>query len=29
LDSQLGEAHSVLALLKFTHDFDWAGAEEE
>ncbi len=29
LDSQLGEAHSVLALLKFTRDFDWAGAEEE
>jgi serine/threonine-protein kinase len=29
LDSQLGEAHSVLALLKFTHDFDWAGAEQE
>ena len=29
LDGQLGEAHSVLALLKFTHDFDWAGAEQE
>jgi serine/threonine protein kinase/tetratricopeptide (TPR) repeat protein len=29
LDGELGEAHSVLALLKFTHDFDWAGAEEE
>jgi serine/threonine-protein kinase len=29
LDSQLGEAHSVLALLKFTRDFDWAGAERE
>jgi serine/threonine protein kinase/tetratricopeptide (TPR) repeat protein len=29
LDSDLGEAHSVLALLKFTHDFDWAAAEEE
>jgi serine/threonine protein kinase/Tfp pilus assembly protein PilF len=29
LDDQLGEAHSVLALLKFTHDFDWAGAERE
>ena len=29
LDGQLGEAHSVMALLKFTHDFDWAGAEEE
>ena len=29
LDGELGEARSVLALLKFTHDFDWAGAEEE
>jgi serine/threonine protein kinase/Tfp pilus assembly protein PilF len=29
LDGQLGEAHSVLALLKFTRDFDWAGAERE
>jgi serine/threonine-protein kinase len=29
LDGQLGEAHSVLALLKFTHDFDWTGAEAE
>ena len=29
LDAQLGEAHSVLALLKFTRDFDWAGAERE
>ena len=29
LDSELGEAHSVLALLKCVHDFDWAGAEEE
>jgi eukaryotic-like serine/threonine-protein kinase len=29
LDNQLGEAHSVLALLKFTHDFDWSGAERE
>jgi eukaryotic-like serine/threonine-protein kinase len=29
LDNGLGEAHSVLALLKFVHDFDWAGAEEE
>jgi eukaryotic-like serine/threonine-protein kinase len=27
LDSTLGEAHSVLATLKFIHDFDWAGAE--
>jgi serine/threonine protein kinase/Tfp pilus assembly protein PilF len=29
LDSQLGEAHSVLALLKFSREFDWAGAERE
>jgi serine/threonine-protein kinase len=29
LDSGLGEAHSVSALLKLVHDFDWAGAEEE
>jgi serine/threonine-protein kinase len=29
LDNELGEAHSVLALLKFVHDFDWAGAEAE
>jgi serine/threonine-protein kinase len=29
LDGQLGEAHSVSALLKMIHDFDWAGAEEE
>ncbi|HTS88921.1 MAG TPA: protein kinase [Gemmatimonadales bacterium] len=29
LDNDLGEAHAVLALLKFTHDFDWAGAEQE
>ncbi|MEA2712590.1 MAG: adenylate cyclase [Gemmatimonadales bacterium] len=29
LDGELGEAHSVMALLKFTHDFDWAGAEAE
>ena len=29
LDSELGEAHSVLALLKMVHDFDWVGAEEE
>jgi serine/threonine-protein kinase len=27
LDSSLGEAHSVLATLKFIYDFDWAGAE--
>lgn len=29
LDDELGEAHSVLALLKFVHEFDWAGAERE
>jgi serine/threonine-protein kinase len=29
LDSGLGEAHSVLALLKCVHDFDWTGAEQE
>jgi eukaryotic-like serine/threonine-protein kinase len=29
LDSGLGEAHSVLALLKCVHDFDWSGAEKE
>jgi serine/threonine protein kinase/Tfp pilus assembly protein PilF len=29
LDSGLGEAHSVLALLKCVHDYDWAGAERE
>jgi serine/threonine-protein kinase len=27
LDSSLGEAHSVLATLKFIHEFDWVGAE--
>ena len=27
LDSELGEAHCVLAFLKFVSDFDWAGAE--
>jgi serine/threonine-protein kinase len=29
LDEGLGEAHAVLALLKFVCDFDWTGAEEE
>jgi TolB-like protein/Tfp pilus assembly protein PilF len=29
LDSGLGEAHSVLGLLKCIHDLDWAGAEQE
>ncbi|MGH7549098.1 MAG: protein kinase domain-containing protein [Gemmatimonadales bacterium] len=28
LDSGLGEAHSVLAVLKFECDFDWIGAEQ-
>jgi serine/threonine protein kinase/tetratricopeptide (TPR) repeat protein len=27
LDGSLGEAHAVLATLKFIHDFDWVGAE--
>ena len=27
LDPASGEAHAVLAMLKFLHDFDWAGAE--
>ena len=29
LDSELGEAHSVLALLKLTQEYDWAGSEAE
>jgi serine/threonine protein kinase/Tfp pilus assembly protein PilF len=29
LDSELGEAHCVLAVIKFVSDFDWAGAEQE
>ena len=29
LDSELGEAHCVLAFVKFVHDFDWSGAEQE
>jgi serine/threonine-protein kinase len=29
IDGELGEAHSVLGLLSFTHDFDWARAEAE
>ena len=29
LDNELGEAHSVLALLMFVHDFNWTGAEAE
>ncbi len=27
LDNELGEAHCVLAFVKFVHDFDWPGAE--
>jgi TolB-like protein/predicted Zn-dependent protease len=29
LDPRLGEAHAVLALLKFVCDYDWTGAEQE
>ena len=29
LDGELGEAHSVLALLKLIHDYDWTGSERE
>jgi tetratricopeptide (TPR) repeat protein len=29
IDPELGEAHSVLGLLSFTHDFDWQRAEAE
>ena len=29
LDSGLGEAHGIVALLKFVCDFDWPGAERE
>ncbi|HOX21270.1 MAG TPA: tetratricopeptide repeat protein, partial [Gemmatimonadales bacterium] len=29
LDGTLGEAHCMLGFLKYVHDFDWAGAEEE
>ncbi len=29
LDRDLGEAHSMIALLKFVCDFDWRGAEQE
>jgi TolB-like protein/DNA-binding winged helix-turn-helix (wHTH) protein/Tfp pilus assembly protein PilF len=29
LDDTLGEAHSVLASIKFFYEWDWAGAEEE
>ena len=27
LDGELGEAHCMLAFVKFVHDFDWPGAE--
>jgi TolB-like protein/DNA-binding winged helix-turn-helix (wHTH) protein len=29
LDDTLGEPHAALAQIKFTHDWDWAGAEAE
>jgi serine/threonine-protein kinase len=29
LDSELGEAHCVLASVKFVSEYDWAGAERE
>ncbi|MGH7712383.1 MAG: protein kinase domain-containing protein, partial [Gemmatimonadaceae bacterium] len=29
LDNTLGEAHGVLALLMFTYEFNWSGAEDE
>jgi serine/threonine-protein kinase len=29
IDPELGEAHSMLGLLSFTHDFDWVRAEAE
>jgi serine/threonine protein kinase/tetratricopeptide (TPR) repeat protein len=29
IDDELGEAHAVLALLKFIGDYDWKGAEAE
>jgi len=29
LDSELAEAHSVLAVLRFVGDFEWTGAEQE
>ncbi len=29
LDNALGEAHGIVALLKFVCDFDWVGAERE
>ena len=29
IDPMLGEAHGALALVKFEHDWDWVGAEEE
>ncbi|MDR3747124.1 MAG: winged helix-turn-helix domain-containing protein [Acidobacteriota bacterium] len=29
IDNSLAEAHSSLAYIKFTYDWDWAGAEQE
>jgi len=29
IDGALAEAHATLAFIKFRHDWDWAGAEEE
>ena len=29
LDPELGEAHCMVAFLKFVNDFDWTGAEQE
>ena len=29
LDDTLGEAHGIVGLIRFTWDFDWAGAERE
>ena len=29
IDNSLGDAHAVSALIKFSQDFDWAGAEQE
>ena len=29
IDEELGEAHGILGLLKFSCDFDWTGAERE
>ncbi len=29
IDNELGEAHAMLAVLKFVSEFDWTGAEQE